>query len=163
MKKPFNSFPGANGKYAIAIGYNPSSKSTPTVTDQTNNKLIDLFVKNHYVGYYLLKLYPEISSSPTIRKTAIYNKDFFLLIDDVINNYKEAVDYIVFWGRDFLVPNKISSTIIADLPSVGTQVTTDVRKATPLNPTTLHAHPSYVPSAMLGLKALPKLTGKHLR
>ena len=138
-------------KFAVAIGYNPSSVSTNLTMDKTNIKLSNYLISLGYDGYYLLNLYPEINSKKIIKTTSNYNVDFYNIIERVLirfyNINQQILDLYIFWGRSvYLNLNKINS--------LTNGFTNYSNFATTNTISNLHEHPSYVPQSHIGNKSI---------
>lgn len=141
---------GLNGnKFAVAIGYNPSSASTNTALDQTNRKLVNKFTALGYDGYYLLNLYPEINSKKVNSGAVPFNKQFYEIIGSSLfqysTSYNDSLDVYIFWGRSVPLSRKKIAALGTGLVNHNIYIL--------INATiVLHEHPSYLSITNIAFK-----------
>lgn len=99
-----------DGKYAICIGLNPAKARKEL--DTTNKRIIKL-LKEEYKGYWLLNMFPEITSNAKeIHLEEKENIEFCDKINTILMHEDFSdLDIVLFFGRSFCIPAEFAKSL----------------------------------------------------
>ncbi len=106
-------FNAKGSNFAITIGYNPVSNSNITI--DKSNYLISTYLSNlGYDGYYLLNMYPDITSTK-IRKSESVLGNYIEIVLGFLNSYAyiNTSDVFIFWGSSAYLSINVINEIIS--------------------------------------------------